>query len=210
MIFSGTSRGLKYSTCGHEIVDATPTSILPFLLTAGLGTSLWLRMLSRFELANWLAIALGVLLAVSTFILFYWIFEVRGRALLERCDECGGSMEVTYSGFYDGWVPHSIELVIYFFTLVTPLAVIWVMASPESVGDFVINTAVLFIGTLLVAVLYGLLAGHENINLHTGTACLVTALGSVLYLIWDWTPTLIILALLTLWSICGGLLERKS
>ena len=119
-------------------------------------------------------------------------------------------MEVTYSGFYDGWIPHSIELVIYFFSLATPFLVILIVEAPGSVGYSMMNAAILFVGTLLLAVLNGLLAGRESVNLHVGTACLVTVLGSVLYLVWDWIPTFIILTLLTLWSIFGGLVERKG
>ncbi|MDP7597310.1 MAG: hypothetical protein QGI68_17345 [Pseudomonadales bacterium] len=210
MIFSGSSRGLKCSSCGHEIVDATPTSILPLLLTIGLGASLWIRVLSQLELESWLTKTLGVVLALSTYSCFYWVFEVSGRSLLLHCEDCGGDMEVTYSGFYDGWIPHSIELVIYFFSLATPFLVILIVEAPGSVGYSMMNAAILFVGTLLLAVLNGLLAGRESVNLHVGTACLVTVLGSVLYLVWDWIPTFIILTLLTLWSIFGGLVERKG
>ena len=36
------------------------------------------------------------------------------------CVECGGKLEVTQSGFYDGLIPHPIELLIYVLAIAVP------------------------------------------------------------------------------------------
>jgi len=79
-----------------------------------------------------------------------------------------------------------------------------------SVGHFVLSMVALFFGTILLAMLSGVLAGRDPINLHVGTAYLVAGLGSLPYLFWGWPSTLAILTTLTLWQLVGGLLERRD
>ena len=79
-----------------------------------------------------------------------------------------------------------------------------------SVGHFVLSIVALFFGTILLVLLSGVLAGRDPINLHIGTAFLVAGLGSLSYLFWGWRSTLVILAVLTLWELVGGLLERRN
>ena len=79
-----------------------------------------------------------------------------------------------------------------------------------SVGHFVLSMVALFFGTILLAFLFGVLAGRDPINLHIGTAYLVAGLGSLPYLFWGWPSTLAILAILTLWELVGGFLERRD
>ena len=80
----------------------------------------------------------------------------------------------------------------------------------ESAGYFLLSTMALFLGTILLAGLYGVLAGRENVNLYIGTAYAVAGLGAVPYLVWGWPATSAILAVLTLWTLVGGLLERRD
>ncbi len=79
-----------------------------------------------------------------------------------------------------------------------------------SVGHFVLSMVALFFGTLLLVLLEGVLLGRDPINLHIGTAILVTILGSLAYLIWGWPSTLTIVAILTLWTLVGVLLQRRD
>ena len=80
----------------------------------------------------------------------------------------------------------------------------------ETAGYFLLSTTALFLGTILLAISHGALAGRDPINLHVGTAYGVAGLGALPYLVWGWPSTLAILAVLTLWTLVGGLLERKN
>jgi len=80
----------------------------------------------------------------------------------------------------------------------------------ESVGYFLLSTMALFLGTILLAILNGVLARRDPINLHVGTAYGVAGLGALLYLVWGWTATVATLAVLTLWTLVGGLLGRRN
>ena len=79
-----------------------------------------------------------------------------------------------------------------------------------AVGYFLLSIVVLFLGTILLALFSGVLAGHESGNLHTGTAYLVAGLGSIPYLLWGWPSTFTILAVLTLWTLVGALLNKRD
>jgi hypothetical protein len=68
----------------------------------------------------------------------------------------------------------------------------------------------LFIGTCALAVVNALFEGKtEGGNLHVGTAILVSIIGGVLFLFWGWTSTLVLMGFLTVWTVVGGLAERK-
>ncbi len=79
-----------------------------------------------------------------------------------------------------------------------------------SVGHFVLSMVALFVGSILLALLSGVIAGRDPVNLHVGTAYLVAGLGSLAYLFWGWPSSLTILAILTVWVLVGGLLERRD
>ena len=79
-----------------------------------------------------------------------------------------------------------------------------------AVGHFMLSMVVLFLGTILLAMFSGVLAGHESGNLHTGTAYLVAGLGSLPYLLWGWQSTFAIMAVLTLWTLVGELLNIRD
>ena len=71
--------------------------------------------------------------------------------------------------------------------------------------------ASLFVGTCLIAILDGYLRGkRDEFNLHVGTAIAVTVVGGLLFPFWSWWSTSALLATLTIWTLVGGLIERRS
>ena len=124
MIFSGHTRGFKCARCGFECSDTSPTSLLPMLAVVGFGTSQWVRILVRLEwnpYATWIA---GLVLAVLLPYFLYQLLELVSKLLLRGCAKCGGPLEPTYSGFYDGCLPHPAEVLIYVISVITPY-LIW-------------------------------------------------------------------------------------
>ena len=71
--------------------------------------------------------------------------------------------------------------------------------------------ASLFVGTCLLAILAEFLRGkRDEFNLHVGTAIAVTVAGGLLFPFWGWWSTSGLLATLTIWTLVGGLIERRS
>ncbi len=120
MIFSGHSQGFKCADCGYECGSTVPTSILPMLAVVGIGAGQWGKLLARFG-CNWfVTLVAGLVLGVLFPYAVFQMFEIPGRLMLKKCRKCGGRLETTYSGFYDGCMPHPIELLIYVVSIVTP------------------------------------------------------------------------------------------
>jgi len=72
-----------------------------------------------------------------------------------------------------------------------------------------LSVVCLFIGTCAIAVVSGLLEGRtEEINLHVGTAILVSIIGGVLFLFWGWMSTVVLMGFLTVWTVVGGVVAR--
>lgn len=126
MIFSGHTKGFRCADCGYECGDTLPTSILPMLAVVGIGMSQWFKVFAMFEWNRLVTIGVALVLAVLFPYLVFQMFEIPSKILLRKCRKCGGQLEVTYSGFYDGCMPHPIELFIYVISIVTPY-LIWRM-----------------------------------------------------------------------------------
>ena len=71
--------------------------------------------------------------------------------------------------------------------------------------------ASLFVGTCLLAILAEYLRGkRDEFNLHVGTAIAVTVAGGLLFPFWSWWSTLGLLAVLTIWTLVGGLIGKLN
>jgi len=68
--------------------------------------------------------------------------------------------------------------------------------------------AALFFGTIIIAIVEGLIAGRDEMRLHEGTAILVTLIGAGFCWVWGWAAAGIILGVLLAWTVVGGLLAR--
>ena len=74
-----------------------------------------------------------------------------------------------------------------------------------------LSLACLFVGTCLLAILDQLLRGKtDDLNLHVGTAIAVSGVGGLLFPFWGWASTVGLLAVLSIWTLVGGLIERLS
>ncbi len=51
---------------------------------------------------------------------------------------------------------------------------------------------------------------RDKFNLHVGTAIAVTVAGGLLFPFWGWWSTLGLLAVLTIWTLVGGVLDKLS
>ena len=116
MLFSGFYSERKCTGCGHTIERATPTSILFFLLLAGVGTAVVVPALARlYGLKWWYFASVGgaeLILVLVTISGLDWIHgKIQGS--LDTCPRCSGTMTPTVSGMYDfALLPTVLEIVL--------------------------------------------------------------------------------------------------
>lgn len=93
------------------------------LTVIGIGTALWVPLLSALVTWRWLCVLLGIVVSVLTLLLVYLFFNYVGSMYLKQCRSCGGNLETVGRGWYDNAVPQPAELVIYMLALALPLAI---------------------------------------------------------------------------------------
>lgn len=118
MLFSGFYSEHKCTNCGHTIGRATPTSLLFFLMLAGVGTAVVSPQIARIIEAPWKwwhSVAVGgaeLILVLATVSVLDWIHgKIQGS--LDTCPRCSGTMTPTVSGMYDfALLPTVLEIVL--------------------------------------------------------------------------------------------------
>ena len=70
--------------------------------------------------------------------------------------------------------------------------------------------AALLIGSLILSVIYEGIAGNESFSLPFANILLVVVVGAVLYWLFGFKSTVIVLGLYAVWAVFGGLIERRS
>src|SRR5262245_18756325 len=86
MLFSGFSRGLKCTQCGHTYGDVTPTSVVPILMVAFLGGITWYKLLVTLGWMRVLAFFVAWILAfLFPYLLLVVLFEIPKSYYLRKC-----------------------------------------------------------------------------------------------------------------------------
>ena len=123
MLFSGHSRHLRCGGCGWEYSDAKPTSIIPMLAVIGVATTQWSFVLTPVLGRTILRVPAAVLLTILSIVAVFAVVDLATRLYLSKCRSCGGELTAVGGGFYDGFVPHPIELLVYAWTVVLPIII---------------------------------------------------------------------------------------
>jgi len=130
MLFSGTVRVYQCESCKSEYSDILPTSILPLGATIILASFAWGQVLRKFIDIRWVSVGMGVVIAIATFGIIYWIIDVITTRKIRGgyCPKCGETLKITSSGFYDTIIPQPWELAIY--AIVVAVPVVAYLATP--------------------------------------------------------------------------------
>ena len=120
MVFSGRIGFFQCKECGAEFTSVMPTSIHPMLGSVAISATLWSTVLRRWAPTKLASIPLGIVLALAVFMSSCYTAEYFIRRSRKQCDKCGGMLEATGGGCYDGLVPSMSELAIYAVTILPP------------------------------------------------------------------------------------------
>ena len=74
--------------------------------------------------------------------------------------------------------------------------------------SFVVSLAVLLIGSLLLSLLYELLAGNQSFSLPLSNIVLTIVAGGILYWFFGFKSTIAVLGVYAIWAVVGGLYDR--
>jgi hypothetical protein len=123
MIFSGAARNYECESCKAEHSDITITSLLPIGATIAFAGVIWGKILRSIIDLRWLALLLGFVVAIASFVLVYWTIDLITTRKIRagRCLKCGGKLTLTSSGFYDTIIPQPWEIIIYAIVVVLPI-----------------------------------------------------------------------------------------
>ena len=97
-----------------------PTSILPNLTVMACGSFLWVKFFGQCDLSAVVGLVLGVVLGVACPLAFLFLLAVLSMFMHRSCAKCGGALEHCGGGFYDGCMPHPMEIVVYILSLLLP------------------------------------------------------------------------------------------
>lgn len=126
MIFSGMVGTYKCKACAAEFSNAVPTSLLPMIAVVAVTTPLWHYVLRQWIPVWWISVPAGAGVSFATLLILSFLIDLVIARKFRRgiCPKCGGVLERTSAGFYDGFVPTLRELFVYGLVVLTAVAVL--------------------------------------------------------------------------------------